>query len=347
MVLPTMGFFATRKKKPDNVKTLSETEIQQRLYGHLRIPSTTVEDSTFTHRRPAEPSKDFFQKSQSLSETSKTQESAVAQKTMSTGIPAGPTRSRAGWTDSASATQASFKPKREARKNPLAAFPGALLVFFKRILFVSLSALFKLAGSVFRLFISIDFRKPQVQKIASTLGAAAFVGLLFLSTHYLNVGREAAMKSPHPKTTPEIVKRKVPFAPHVKPVAKAPEAVSAADSSRVAEVPAAVLPADTEAPVSPPAAVAKPKPAEQGAYSIQIATFAGPEDAGRLVAKLRAQDADAFIKELDRPGGRTYYCVFVGHYKDFREGEESLSRFKKKSLAKPFLDAFVRVLKPE
>ncbi len=82
-------------------------------------------------------------------------------------------------------------------------------------------------------------------------------------------------------------------------------------------------------------------------YSIQIATFAGPEDAGRLAAKLKDENADAFVRQLERPGGKIYYCVFVGHYKDFRTAEENLSQFKKKSFAKPFQDAFARALKTE
>ncbi len=351
MVLRTMGFFATRKKKSDNIKTLSEAEIQQRLYGHLRIPGAAVEDSAFTRRRPAaESSKDLFRKSQASAETSKAQESLAAQKTISTGIPAEPARPKAGRSDSVPAADLSPKPKPKIRKNPLAPIPGILLVFLKSVLFVSLTTLFKLAGSVLRFFISIDFRKPQIQKIASTLGAAAFVALLFLGTHFLNVRREAAMKSPHHKT----------FA---KPAAKTSETIPPGASNRSAEIsveelaiaakskaelhpPAGGISAAADAPVSRPIATLKSS-AAQGTYSIQLATFAAREDADRLVTKLRDQDADAFIKELDRPGGGTYYCVFVGHYKDFREGEEGLARFKKKSLAKPFLDAFVRALKTE
>ena len=362
-----MGFFGTKKKKPENVKTLSETEIQQRLYGHLRVPSSKVEDpeshtarpSSFTVRRPLESSKDFSSKSQTVSETLKTPEVSTASKQApAAGVTVKSSQPKSTWSDTSSAANAPVKSKKEIRKNPLAGVPGALLAFLKSVSFFLLTTLFKLTASIFRFFTSIDFRKPQVKRAASTLGAAAFVALLFLSTHFLNVGREAAMKSPHPKSASEVVRKKVPFAQSKRveevsqeaavPAPKedsqdivSPDEPARGESKRKMET----HPAGEETPAAP--AGAKPKFVEHGAYSIQIATFAAREDAGRLVSKLRIQDADAFIRELERPGGRTYYCVFVGHYKSFLEAEESLSQFRKKPLAKPFLDAFARALKPE
>lgn len=348
-----MGFFGTKKKKPDHVKTLSETEIQQRLYGHLRVPSSAVEDpeshasrqSSFTVRRPLESSKDFFPKSQTTAETLKAPDISGTQKPAASGATVRTSQSKSAWSDSSSNPAPAVKPKKEIRKNPLAGVPGALLAFLKSVSFLFLTTLFKLTGAIFHFFISIDFRKPQVKRAASTIGAVAFVAFLFLSTHFLNVQREAAMKSPHPKTAPEVVRKKVPFA-QAKPASEVSQETVPMSPEDSAELHlAAALPAAERTPAD--SSVARPKSPEQGAYSIQIATFAAQEDAERLVEKLRSQDAAAFIKELERPGGRTYYCVFVGHYKNFREAEESLAQFKRKPLAKPFLDAFVRALKTE
>lgn len=347
--LQTMGFFGTKKKKSDNVKTLTETEIQQRLYGHLRVPSTAVEDfgseaappqspSSFAIRRPSDPSKDLF--------VHKTPQ-ATSEKTGSGAIAAGPLGQKGSWSESSPAINTSFqnKGKAEKAKNPFVPVLRLIGGFAKNALSFLLMAVFKLIEAIFRFFIAIDFRKPQVKRIASALGAVGFIGLLLLGTYFLNVQREAAMKSPHRKSFAPYVQKEIPAADSASSVAKP---VENTDSTGAADHSAPVPPPqEGTQPAEPSVKTPKAKTAEQGVYSIQIATFAGPEDAGRLVAKLREQDADAFVKQLERPGGKTYYCVFVGHYKDPSEAEENLGRFKKKALAKPFQDAFVRALRAE
>ena len=135
-----MGFFSTKKKKAENVKTLTETEIQQRLYGHLRVPSTAVEDSgietarqtSFTPRRPTEPSKDLFNPNKAAhpaTETSKAQEASGTQKTISSNVAAGVPPQRGGWNDSSSHASASFsKTKIQKQKN------AAFLVFLSKFI---------------------------------------------------------------------------------------------------------------------------------------------------------------------------------------------------------------------
>ena len=84
--------------------------------------------------------------------------------------------------------------------------------------------------------------------------------------------------------------------------------------------------------------------ADQGAYAIQVATFASKNDADSLAKKLKGSGLKAFVRSLTRPGGRVYQCVFLGRFATYGEAESMLAEFKKQESAKPFQDAFVRTL---
>ena len=324
-----MNLFGVKNKKSDNnVRPLTETEIQKRLYGHLRSPSTTVDDlgspaprqttvSSSTVKRPAETSKDpFHSKTDSSLDTFKKQSESTR-----------------------TVQEKKVKPQRSARRpNLFFAALRAVLNVSKSVLFFILTIFFRALAAILKFIFSIDFRKPRVRRAATFLGAAAFIGALFVSTNLLNVKREAAMKFPIHRRFVNKPAKKLIAQP-----AQNPSGEAAPNPSTSNVVPPS--PQDVVSPSVPTAA--NSKLASPSSYSIQIATFATREDAGRLVEKLKEQNAEAFIKSLERPGGRTYYCVFVGRYKTSREAEESLAQFKKKTLAKPFQDAFIRVLKAE
>ena len=168
-------------------------------------------------------------------------------------------------------------------------------------------------------FTSLDFRKPNVRLAAYWLGAFAFLGLLFLSIHHLNIKREGAMKN-----APRHLRVKAVAVP-------APAPVETKKETPAEPVPAPVP--ETQIPA-----------AELGTYAIQVATFAAPEDARHLVSRLGQGQFSSFVKPLSRAGGKVYYCVFIGRFKTFRHAQKQLEVFRRTPDGQSFKDAFVRSL---
>jgi cell division septation protein DedD len=202
----------------------------------------------------------------------------------------------------------------------------------KAVLFALVLAVKTLLVFIFRIFNRVDFRSPEVRRAAYIAAGVIFLGGLFASIHLLNVNREVAMKQPRKVVRPAPT-------PAAKPVASSVPAQNAAPAAR-AET-AAVTPARETliAPAGPAA-----ETAVQKGHVIQIATFAAQADADKLVLKVQQEGMKAFVKPLVRTGGKTYYCVFIGAFASNAEAEQQLAKFKKKELARPFQDAFIRTL---
>ena len=382
-----MGLFGNKKKGNESLHTLSEKEIQARLYGTFRNPQATASDVPMTappaaksspnggyaqeFSRPAvknskpetmmnrsslpavdpESEKDLFKMSQSV------QSSGLSNKVQ-------PGDTVPSFSKETSQFTPAPKPAPKAPSFPVGAWVSAAARLFRGFVLKTLAALGWALRSLFRLVLAIDFRKPLVRRFAYGVGIFALLAFLFGSIQSLNGKREAAMKNPpkpavrkihasapkqakaaaskkqEQKKTVEAQKTPASETPQNTADSKASAAKTSKKESKPATDGKAVETKDSN-PAAVPAAVG-PAPSSQGNYSIQIATFAAREDAEKLTSALTAQQFETFIKPLNRPGGRVYYCVFVGHYPSSAEGEKKLEDFKKKDVAKPFQDAFVR-----
>lgn len=201
-----------------------------------------------------------------------------------------------------------------------------------------------------RLLQSFDLRKPAVRRVIYWVAGAAALFSIFMGIHLLNVRREEAMKAP-PKAESRAVKKEA-----------AAQKAAAAETKKAATVPAkaseALRPASTQTSST---AAAKNEQAQAavpvketeaavstagaaGRYVIQIATFAGPNDAERVQKTLKAAELPVFVKALTRPSGRVYYSVFMGRYASFDDAQEGFDLFRKNESAKGFQDAFIRTI---
>ncbi len=357
-----------KKNNPEVNKTLSEREIQQRLYGHLRnphngtqpppvsinkeskatgsIPSVQADTRTAVkplntvplpprqHTKPADGAEDLFRFSHKPEEAKPPAERVRVERTV---VPSKPVVKPAEKKPSPFAGAAAFAAGK--------LLPGAAKLL--KAVFMAVFQIFAVVvGWVVQFFLRIDFKNPQIRRTFYwTLGIGLFAFML-VSIHILNMKREFAMKhtpkSVYTKQKPKKAKRVE--APAPVPAAEAtasetsllsaavPGAATAASAASVAAAPA------VETPAAVPA-----HPVMKGQV-IQIATFAVQADAQKLVDKLRQDSWACFVKPLVRPGGKTYYCVFLGAFKSYQEAETKLSEFKKKDISKPFQDAFIRTL---
>lgn len=200
-----------------------------------------------------------------------------------------------------------------------------------------------------RLLQSFDLRKPAVRRVIYWVAGAAALFSVFMGIHLLNVRREEAMKAP-PKISKTVKKEaaaKKASSAEVKkaaavPVKASPEVLSPA-SSESSSSPAK----KEEAQAKEAAAAASPSGTTAGAsgrYVIQIATFAGPNDAERVQKTLKAAELPVFVKALTRPSGRVYYSVFMGRYASFDEAQDGYDLFRKNESGKGFQDAFIRTI---
>lgn len=228
-------------------------------------------------------------------------------------------------------------------------------------------SVWKALGSVLgALLILVDLRNPVVRKIFYWVTGVVCLVALFLGTHQLNVNRELAIrqmkggkaseqkisssvKSASDKFEKKDVKKTASSKDAAKIVATAPlaEKTNPDESSQEEKLPAggvAESDANEKAATAPAKTDAITDEAEANPYVIQIATYATQEDAERVVEDLNREGMKAFSKDLSRSSGRTYYCVFIGRFKDTADAYSELSNFRKKTISKSFTDAFVRAL---
>ncbi len=352
-----MGLFGIKKSGAD-LKTLSENEIQQRLYGHLRPPRTglparpaqAVKPLTVSEPKPAikqapvtspslapnpakpsEDTKDLFRFSAQPETEKKSLAAERPVRTERPSVPANPVPKIAA------NKKNTFKPVLDFISQKLLPFLGKAL---KAVFMPVFQLIAALIGWTVQFFLKIDYRDVRVRRTFYwTLGIGVFA-LMLVSIHVLNMKREFAMKH-----MPKVVYSKQTSKKKVKPVPP-PVVTPAAETSASTSTGEAVSAAPgSEQTVSgsdstPAAAVETP----QKGYVIQIATFASQTDAQKLVDRLRQDQWACFAKPLVRPGGKTYYCVFLGAFKSYPEAEGKLADFKKKDISKPFQDAFIRTL---
>lgn len=187
---------------------------------------------------------------------------------------------------------------------------------------------FRKVFSFFRIF---------VVKLSTGWGVGLLVvACLLLGIHALNAYRATTMKNPKPRMRAESSRRAT--SKPTQPAKKMPATFVA---------PEPVL-KPVEEPAGPAAfpPVAKPLPlvAEDKPYVIQVCTYTKEEDAQKLVERMKTSGLPAFEEPLRRANGKTFYPVFLGRFKTFREAQAGLEKFREKPMADEFSDSFVRSL---
>ncbi len=181
---------------------------------------------------------------------------------------------------------------------------------------------------------SVAFIKNVVrQKGLAGLVAVSMAVLLFLAVHALNLYRTEAMKNPK-KAAARAVPRAV--ASEEKPRPSEGRLTQSETSPTVPE-PEEKLPPVRLMPPGPPVV-------EEKGYVVQVCTYAREEDAQRLVFQMNEAGLPAFQKPLRRPSGKTFYSVFLGRYKTYREAQGKLQEFRGSPMAHEFPDVFIRSL---
>lgn len=375
-----MGLFGSKKKNGENLKTLSEKDIQARLYGHLRTPHLTGQDeaqpskfkeaiapkviSTPVPKLTAAPAPAVKNPTPDLFKN--TEPAAVTPQPSLTGAASTPKPEAPKYTSSVAAKSYQEKPASKITATAPAKpkfNPGPAILGGLKWMGFQLAALASiLISGAMKIFSLLDFRKPVMRRIATFAGAAAVLAIVFWGIHHLNLKREQAMKNAPKQSRAAETK---------KPKHKLPEAapalseVTAEEEHGAAETPvqqvklgkATKSTSETQetAPVkNAEASAVKKVPAgetntsteaaaasKENYYAIQVATFASKEDADKLVGRFKTESLNSFRKAYNRTGGRVYYVVFIGRFASRAEADEQLAAFKKSEASKPFQDAFV------
>lgn len=311
-----MGLFEKKKKSVDGFHTLSEREIQNKLYGVFRPPHPASSDIIIPHTEKSSSASVMVQEPPAMESSRATAEKkwAVTSQRM---------------------TPSAKNQSKSAQKAPGISWEKALETPLRWLFFGLPRILFGISKALVQWFLGLDFQNPGVRRGAIIIASSLLFISLFFGIHLLNVSREQAMKKtprssanpPAPSTSlsaPESSQKSAPVE-----IAKKETSASASPLAPVENV------SSPAAPVS----VSTDKP-----YVVQVATYAGKKDAEVLVERFRKEQIPCFVKPLSRAGAKTYYCVFFGGFSDYREAEKTLTEFRKKPIAKPFQDAFVRTL---
>ncbi len=326
-----MTLFNGKKKSGDQLRTLSEKEIQDKLYGSFRTAAGSVRDAeysreTMTATLPKAPATEYFKPAAPKTEQPKAPQ--VHAEKPAVERPAERPRS---WQPG----KQSAETKPPAPRKP-SSFNGAKAAkFFSDLSHKTGSALIVLFREAVALFIqlilALDFRKPKVRLAVYWGMAGLFLTVLLAGIHFLNIQRETAMKKPR-------------RAAIVQPVdeTSAAQAQPKKKAQKQTQTDAPLSAAQTEA--APAATDRAVEVNRAGSHVIQVATFAAEADAVKLSSRLKEDSLSSFVKPLTRSSGKVYYCVFIGRFTDAPAAEKKLDEFRQKEVAKSFQDAFVRTI---
>lgn len=360
-----MGLFNSKNRSGEQLRTLSEKEIQDKLYGTLRNSSSAVRDdfafrsSELTQKTAVSVSKPEAVRevaspasSATIASPKPTQPSifpnpahTVEKTSTNAGKPFEVVNGSNRYQPDKDKSKSSHSFKKEFTTKP--AGPSVLSQLSKAAAVVAnaiFAGLRTLVGALIGVFLFIDFRKAKVRGLLAVSAGILLLGALFYGIHSLNIKRETAMKAPRKKVV-------APVAP-VQTVSSQEEDVESSEvsstlsqvdeeSSTRDEYSTAERQSIVEPVAKKPIAASK---SSKGSQVIQVATFATEEDAQKLVEKIEVGGLSAFVKGLTRSTGKVYYCVFIGRFQTSSEAEKALEKFRRKDISKSFQDAFVRSL---
>ncbi|MDD5670816.1 MAG: SPOR domain-containing protein [Candidatus Omnitrophica bacterium] len=363
-----MSFFSAKRKGTDAPQTLTEKEIQQRLYGHFRsgrgsylttLPSKVEEKSVNSvvvdDHAQVEFKKDLFSpansSTSSLNKNASKEniDSAAALKWTKAKIPVN--------TESKMTSDLGFvhaQERVEAPTKKLDAKDHWLLLWYlkwKPSVQAGINSLGDGLGKMGLALLTVpkiiavflyDRRKWFIKSFNWIVAIAVIIGL-FSAVNYLNVKREKAMKesSMHPKSNKTVTARKEQNRPQ--PMEATTNAQAQNDdmgqSQNSSNEPVAAATSKTTSSVEPSVKQGT------GRFVIQIATYADENDARKVLNRLKENQIPTFIKGFERVGGKVYYSVFIGRFESHADAENAYNDFKKSDLAQLFRDAFIRILK--
>ena len=355
------------RKKTEQLRTLTEKEIQEKLYGRFRLsgqedlntPPISLKNqaAVATIEKPQEKASDLFsapvftpksnfpQKKSNLEFEDEEKEIKEIKKNSAELMP----------DSSASAVKFQSKPK-VFSKPVVRSIPAKPQVNF----LVPVAKFLQKAGAWIGRGLAtgmvwvLRFIAAILQAVFAFLkkgqnrywvGAIVFLSVLLGGIHHLNVNREIAMKTSRP--------RPVQSAVPVRPAGRIHAAPAATPVSAVqANAPALSLPDSAAGQESENTSEAAGTTTDsvsgvgtEGSFVIQVVTYANQTDAAGLLKRLRQEGFTGLVKQSTRSTGKVYYTVFVGRFKTYREAQETLAQLQKEEIAKPFQDAFIRTLR--
>ncbi|MDP3919570.1 MAG: SPOR domain-containing protein [Candidatus Omnitrophota bacterium] len=331
-----MAWFSRKRKEKgtESLKTLSEEEIQQKLYGQFDLRNTLAEepaeaedpdsesdgsDSGRFAKQPAvPPTQNAFEEKKRFDRLTivKDEDLKVEPTPKIIKHPKRPSRK-----------PSSFKFKLISLKPILTTLRMVIVVVLTKVTELLITGIrFLLKGIKW-----VDPRRRAVRRVIYWMAGLALVFCLFMGIHILNVQREKAMRSSAGVSA-------------VAPKFERRTTVNAAESPLVAitgqEETVEIAQSESEEELD--ASVSGDSPALP--YVIQVATYVGPQDAARVSEDLSEAKFPGFVQKLSRSGGRVYYSVFLGRYATFQEAQNKLVQFRKHRASRPFSDAFIRSL---
>ncbi|MBI4549701.1 MAG: SPOR domain-containing protein [Candidatus Omnitrophica bacterium] len=320
-------FLFQKKKKEENLRPLSERDIQEKLYGHIRRKSPAEDSITVSTEQPATFNELF---------------SPAVNEAPAPVKPADPSPQnfRQPEPRPAAVKVEKVKPPKPEFKMP--AWPSIRLpkVSLPKISVpkISLPKITwpRIAAPKFDMPKPTlpRFKKPRwiekIEQIPLPMVAAA----LFVAVILLVVSRAVAQgvfKGASGFRLIKVVRPESPrpreLAPPVQPLKPDVTAAKPAEAAPAPrpEVRAAAVPA-----------------VPKKFYTIQVIVYEDEAHAEAMIGRLKERKLDPFYRSIKTSRGKERFQVFVGHFKDYSEAQNHLGRYKKSGQLQDFADSFVR-----
>ncbi|HOW59422.1 MAG TPA: SPOR domain-containing protein [Candidatus Omnitrophota bacterium] len=346
-----MAFFIKKKLKNSQISTLSESEIQKKLYGEFNAGDSEFATNERGSVKPSGVEPSFLKndlKRQDEKEKAKAAPDLfnVSQDNIANAIPA-----KTSTPESKSVEiKPPYVPPRDFDKKAVLSNSPKESIGVPKVYAHRLGEKGRTDGVLFFEKIKVGFLEFFSQfsnykhlvskKLLFSSAVILVVVMLFWSVSVLNSQREEAMKGRYRlaeasrKITTNHVEANVSTqaaaAPLGNQVTKPREVVITPVQMRRTD------PSETKSETNRPNN-------EGGHYVIQVVTYPSIEDAQKVVDALKRDNLKAFLKENKRPSGRVFYIVMIGGFSTETEAQAQLLKFRAKEIARPFQDAFVKI----
>lgn len=217
-----MGLFGDKKKGAESLKTLSEKDIQSKLYGHLRNSDRIIQEDLPALSKPRQESQAYHKSSENLKTLTPSVSSAKASgsdlfaEAASIRRPEEEGIFKSIESKSSQTAKISFEKQQKSASQArglgqsVQGIAGAFIQVLKQLIFKMVEAFATAVSAFVSLVFSIDFRKPSVRRFFYGAAAVAALVLIFTGIHHLNKNREIAMKAPHKKAAEQPKKSRTP-----------------------------------------------------------------------------------------------------------------------------------------
>lgn len=326
---------------------LTEAEIKRKLYGEYE----TVSGGVHASAHEVKMSGSAFE-SHAVKKNPVDARTSIASAAIGAGAGVRPTVTAR---PSISSVPFSDRPKASQTKSnwqqTLQSSGRVVLGFLAGILWKMGSYLVKVLEFILRI---LDPRKPQARRILYSITACVMVAALFIGVFRLNDQRKKAMLGELPTVSkvvvPPVSAPSASIDSVLQPVVS--ESTEAADLAQREESQEMILKAlensaGVSQSLSPISASSASAVATIGKYVVQVATYSVLEDANRIVQSLKQAGFESFYKKQVRSStGQSFFTVCLGRFESYANAQETLAKFRKAAVARPFQDAFIRTMEP-